>query len=115
MNLLRIAAVAALTAFGGICSGTGNAAPAGLPVDASAVRTLATPAPGTLIEKTYYYRRHYWRHRHYWRRYHHWHPYYHRHYRHHYWHPYRHYYYRRHYWHPYYHRYYYPYWHPYYW
>ncbi len=102
MKLLRIAAVAALTAYGGIFAGAGNAAPAaGLFAGAPTVRTLATPAPEASVEKAYYWhRRHYWHHRHYW-------------YRHHYWH--RRHYYRHYYWRPYYHRHYYHYWRPYYW
>jgi hypothetical protein len=97
MKRLRIAAIAALTVYGGIFASAGNAAPAaGLFTGAPTVRTLATPAPKASVEKAYYYRRHYWRHRHYW------HPYYRRYYRRHYWHPYYHHYYRRHYWHPYY-------------
>lgn len=90
MKHLRIAAVAALTAFGGVFASAGNTAPAGLVTGAPAVRTLATPAPEASVEKTYYYRR-YWHRRHYWHRYY-YRPYYHR------WHWHR-YYYR-----PYYHR-----------
>jgi hypothetical protein len=80
MKLLRIVAVAALTAFGGITGGTCivHATPAtGVLLGAPAVKTLQTPTMGALpVEKAYYYyRRHYW------------HPYYHRHYYHrHYWH-----------------------------
>jgi hypothetical protein len=80
MKLLRIAAVAALTAFGGIMAGASivHATPATrVLLGAPAVKTLQTPTMGTLpLEKAYYYyRRHYW------------HPYYHRHYYHrHYWH-----------------------------
>jgi len=86
MKLLRIVAVAALTAFGGITGGTCivHATPAtGVLLGAPAVKTLQTPTMGALpLDKAYYYyrRRHYW------------HPYYHRHYYH------RHYY-HRHYWH----------------
>jgi hypothetical protein len=69
MKLLRIVAVAALTAFGGITGGTCivHATPA-----TAAVKTLQTPTMGALpLDKAYYYyRRHYW------------HPYYHRHYYH---------------------------------
>ena len=85
MKLLRIVAVAALTAFGGITGGTCivHATPAtGVLLGAPAVKTLQTPTMGVLLldKAYYYYRRHYW------------HPYYHRHYYH------RHYYHRR-YWH----------------
>ena len=56
MKLLRIAAVAALTAYGGIFAGAGNAAPAaGLFTGAPTVRTLATPAPEASVEKAYYW------------------------------------------------------------
>jgi len=106
MKLLRIAAVAALTAYGGIFTNAGNAAPAaGLLTGAPVVRTLATPGVRASVEKAYWHRwhrwhrYHYWHRRHYWHRYHYWRPYY----RHHYY-----------YWHPYYRRHYY-YWHPYYW
>jgi len=74
MKLLRIAAVAALTAYGGIFANAGNAAPAaGLLTGAPTVRTLATPAPNASVEKTYYYRRYYWHRHHYWHRWHRWH------------------------------------------
>ena len=74
MKLLRIAAVAALTAYGGIFASAGHAAPAaGLLTGAPTVRTLATPAPKASVEKTYYYRRYYWHRRHYWYRRHYWH------------------------------------------
>jgi hypothetical protein len=103
MKLLRIAAIAALTACGGIFASAGNAAPAaGLLTGAPTVRTLATPAPKASVEKTHNYRRYYRHRRHYWHRHHYWHPYYHHYYRH---------YYRR----PYYRRHYYYYGHPYYW
>jgi hypothetical protein len=96
MKLLRIAAVAGLTAYGGIFAGAGNAAPAaGLFTGAPTVRTLATPTPKASVEKTHYYRRYHRHRRHYWHRHHYWH-------RRHYWHPYYRHYYRRHYWHPYY-------------
>jgi hypothetical protein len=73
MKLLRIAAVVALTAYGGIFANAGNAAPAaGLLTGAPTVRTLATPAPNASVEKTYYNRRYYW-HRYHYRR-----PYFHR-------------------------------------
>ena len=56
MKLLRIAAIAVLTACGSIFASAGNAAPAaGLLTGAPTVRTLATPAPETSVEKTYYY------------------------------------------------------------
>jgi hypothetical protein len=79
MKLLRIAAVAALTTFGGITGGASlvQATPTtGVLLGAPAVKTLQTPTTGTLpLEKAYYYyRRHYW------------HPYYHRHYHRRYWH-----------------------------
>jgi hypothetical protein len=94
MKLLRIAAIAALTASCGIFASAGNAAPAaGLPTGAPTLRTLATPAPKASVEKAYWHRRHYWH------RYHYWHPYYHRWHR---WH-------RRHGWHRYY------FWLPFYW
>ena len=116
MKLLNIAAVAALTACGGIFAGATNAAPAaGLSTGAPAVRTLATPDPATFVEKTYYYRRRYWHRRPYWRRYHYWNPYYSRYHRRHYWHPYRRYYGRHYYGRPYYRPFYHPYRHPYYW
>jgi hypothetical protein len=95
MKLLRIAAVAALTAYGGIFAGASavKAAPAaGLLTGAPVVRTLATPAPKASVEKAYWHRwhrwhrYHYWHRRHYWHRYHYWRPYYRRHY--YYWHPY---------------------------
>lgn len=96
MRLLRLAAIADLAVCGSTFGGGAISAPAAA---APAVRTIATPAPGVLAEKTHYYRRHYRR------------PYYRRYYRH----PY----YRRHYWrpyyHPYYHNYYNPYRQPYYW
>ncbi len=80
MKLLRVAAVAALTSFGGIFANAGNAAPAaGLLSGAPVVRTLATQVHSAFVEKAYYYRTHYWRHRHYWHRPRYWH-------RHHYWH-----------------------------
>ena len=70
MKLLRIAAVAALTAYGGIFASAGNAASAaGLLTGAPTVRTLATPAPKGSVEKAYYYR-------HRWHRWHRWHRYY---------------------------------------
>ena len=54
MKLLRIAAIAALTAFCGIFASAGNAAPvAGLLTGAPTVRTLATPAPKASVEKAY--------------------------------------------------------------
>ncbi|MGH6840805.1 MAG: hypothetical protein ACREDV_01755 [Methylocella sp.] len=102
MKLLRIAAVAALTTFGGIFASAGNAAlAAGLFTGAPAARTLATPAPGHSFE-TAHYRKHYRHRRHRWHRRHYWHPYY------------RHYY-RPYYWRPYYQRHYYYYGQPYYW
>ena len=71
MTLLRIAAIAALAAYGGIFASAGNAAPAaGLLTLAPTVRTLAIPAPKASVEKAYYYRRYYWHRRHYWHRYH---------------------------------------------
>ncbi len=98
MKLLRIAAVVALTASGGIFANAGNAAPAaGLLTGALTVRTLATPAPEASVEKTYYHRRYSVHRRRHWRRHHYWRPYYRHHYRHYYW-PY----YRRHYYYPYY-------------
>ena len=65
MKLLRIVAVAALTAFGGITGGTRivHATPAtGVLLGAPAVKTLQTPTMGALpLDKAYYYyRRHYW-------------------------------------------------------
>ena len=91
MKLLSIVVVAALTAYGGMV-GTARAAPAaGLFTGAPIVRTLATPAPNTSVEKAWWYRRHYW---HRWHRWHYWHPYYHRY---HYWHRWH----RWHYWHRY--------------
>jgi hypothetical protein len=65
MKLLRIVAVAALTAFGGITGGTCivHATPAtGVLLGAPAVKTLQTPTMGALpLDKAYYYyRRHYW-------------------------------------------------------
>jgi hypothetical protein len=65
MKLLRIAAVAALTAFGGITGGASlvQATPStGVLLGVPAVKTLQTPTTGTLpLEKAYYYyRRHYW-------------------------------------------------------
>ncbi len=88
MKLLRIAAVAALTAYSGIFASAGNAAPAAaLLTGAPAARTLATPVPGASVEKTYYYRR-YWHRRHYWHRYYYRRPYYHRWHRWHRWHRY---------------------------
>ncbi len=103
MKLLRIAAIAALTACGSIFASAGNAAPAaGLLTGAPTVRTLATPAPETSVEKTYYYVRHYRHRRHHRNRYHYRRPYYGHHYRH---------YYGR----PYYRRQYYYYGNPYYW
>jgi len=90
MKLLRMAALAALTAFGGIFASAGNAAPAAVVLTgAPAVRTLATPAANASVEKVYWrrwhrwHRYHYWHRRHYWHRYH----YYRRHY-HYFWHPY---------------------------
>jgi hypothetical protein len=81
MKLLRRAAFAALTVYGGIFASAGNAAPAAaLLTGAPTVRTLATPAPNASVEKTYYYRRYYW-HRYHYRR-----PYYHRSHRWHRWH-----------------------------
>jgi hypothetical protein len=79
MKLLRIAAVAALTTFGGITGGASlvQATPStGVLLGAPAVKSLQTPTTGTVpFEKAYYYyRRHYW------------HPYYHRHYHRRYWH-----------------------------
>jgi hypothetical protein len=92
MKFLRIAALAALTAFGGIFASGGNAAPAaGLLTGAPVVRTLATPAAKVSVEKAYWHRWHRWHRYHYWHRRHYWHRY-------HYWRPY----YRRYYWHPYY-------------
>ena len=59
MKLLRIVAVAALTAYGGIMAGAAKAAPAaGLFTGAPIVRTLATPAPKASVEKSWWYRRH---------------------------------------------------------
>jgi len=59
MKLLRIVAVAALTAFGGITGGTCivHATPAtGVLLGAPAVKTLQTPTMGTLpLEQAYYY------------------------------------------------------------
>jgi hypothetical protein len=81
MKLLRIAAVAALTAYGGIFASAGNAAPAaGLLTGAPTVRTLATPVPKASVEKTYWHRYrwhrwHRWHRRHYWHRWHYSHPY----------------------------------------
>jgi hypothetical protein len=75
MKLLRIAAVAALTAFGGIIAGASivHATPAtGVLLGVPAVKTPQTPTIGTLpLEKAYYYYRRHYRH-----------PYYHRHYYH---------------------------------
>ena len=89
MKLLRIAAVAALTAYGGIFASAGNAAPAaGLLTGAPTVRTLATPVPEVSVEKTYYYVRHYRHRRHHRNRYHYRRPYYGHHYRNYYWRPY---------------------------
>jgi len=50
-----------LDPYGGIFASAGNAAPAaGLLTGAPTVRTLATSAPNSSVEKTYYYRRYYW-------------------------------------------------------
>jgi hypothetical protein len=85
MKLLSIAAVAALTAFGGITGGASivHATPAtGVLLGAPAVKALQAPIMGALpLEKAYYYYRHHYRY-----------PYYHRYY-------YRRHYYHRHYWH----------------
>lgn len=55
MKLLRLAAAAAVTAYGSLFASAGNAAPAaGLLTGAPAVRSLATPAPETSFEKTCY-------------------------------------------------------------
>jgi len=66
MKRLRIAAIAAFAAFGGLTQTVKAAPPAGLPAGAEIVKSLV--APESHVEKTYYYHRAYYRHRGYYRR-----------------------------------------------